>query len=112
MVENLSGFTTTVAATRTPTQLPVDKVEGSEKSAVDSAAMKAAQEFESVFLNTLLEGMFAGLKTDGPFGGGSSEKTYRSMLVGEYAKEISRSGGVGIADHVYREILSLQESRS
>lgn len=77
-----------------------------------TAARKAAQEFESVFLNTLLEGMFAGLKTDGPGGGGSSEKVYRSLMVGEYAKEISANGGLGIADHVYREILAVQENFS
>ena len=112
MMEALSSFTTTVEAARATTHSPANAEKDQEKPAVDAAAKKAAQEFESVFLNTLLEGMFAGLKTDGPFGGGSSENTYRSMLVGEYAKEISRSGGVGIADQVYREIINLQESRS
>lgn len=75
------------------------------------AARKAATEFEAVFLTTMLEGMFQGLKTDAPFGGGPAEKSYRSMLVGEYAGELARSGGIGIADHVYREILAAQEGR-
>jgi Rod binding domain-containing protein len=74
------------------------------------AARKAAEEFESVFLTNLLEGMFAGVKTDAPFGGGHSEKVYRSLLLGEYAKTISANGGLGIADHVYRELLAIQES--
>ena len=76
------------------------------------AARKAAQEFESVFLTTMLEGMFSGLKTEAPFGGGPGEKTYRSLLVGEYAKEIAGAGGLGIADHVYREMLAAQEKAS
>lgn len=76
----------------------------------NASARKAAEEFESVFLTTFLEGMFAGIKTDGPFGGGNSEKTYRSMMLGEYAREIAGNGGLGIADHVYREILAIQES--
>lgn len=74
------------------------------------AARKAAKEFESVFLTNMLEGMFEGVKTDGPFGGGHSEKIYRSLMVGEYAKEIAANGGLGIADHVYRELLAIQES--
>ncbi|MGI9381597.1 MAG: rod-binding protein [Methyloligellaceae bacterium] len=85
---------------------------GTDGSALRANARKAAEEFESVFLTSMLEGMFSGLKTDAPYGGGHSEKVYRSLLVGEYAKEISRSGGIGIADHVYREILAAQEGAS
>jgi len=33
------------------------------------------------------------------------------MMVQEYGKAIARSGGVGIADAVQREILRLQESQ-
>lgn len=78
--------------------------------AARQAARKAAEEFESVFLTTMLEGMFAGLKTDPPFGGGHSEKVYRSMLVKEYAEGLAKDGGIGLADHVMREILAVQES--
>jgi Rod binding domain-containing protein len=31
------------------------------------------------------------------------------MLVKEYAGSIAKSGGVGIADQIYREIIKLQE---
>lgn len=74
-----------------------------------ASARKAAEEFEAVFLTTMLEGMFAGLKTDAPFGGGNSEKTYRSLLVNEYAKQISQKGGLGIADQITRDLIALQE---
>jgi len=76
------------------------------------AARKAAEEFEAVFLTTMLQGMFAGIgtDTDAPFSGGSGEQTYRSMLTAEYAKEISKSGGLGIADQVTREMLEVQEA--
>lgn len=75
-----------------------------------AGARKAAEEFESVFLSRMLQGMFKGLNTEPPFGGGHSEKVYRSMLVDEYAKGIAAKGGLGLADHVYREILSVQEN--
>ncbi|MBO6827762.1 MAG: rod-binding protein [Sneathiella sp.] len=72
-------------------------------------AQKAAEEFEAFFLSQVLNSMSSGIETDPTFGGGESEKVFRSMLNDEYAKSMSRSGGVGIADAVYREILALQE---
>ena len=72
-------------------------------------AREAAEAFESIFLAQVLDQMFRGIKTDGPFGGGFSEGLYRSMMNEQVANSISRSGGVGIADAVYRELLSLQE---
>lgn len=86
------------------------KAAGGAEGLVQARARKAAEDFEAVFLSTLLDGMFANLKTGIPGGGGKSEKMYRSMMVGEYAKEISANGGLGIADHVYREILAVQET--
>lgn len=76
------------------------------------AVLKAAKEFESSFLTAMLEQMWTGIEAEAPFGGGHAEKVYRSMVVGEYAKSISAAGGIGIADHVYREILSAQEGKS
>ncbi len=73
---------------------------------------QAAQEFESVFLNTMLSQMFAGVKTDGPFGGGQGEEMFRSLLIEQYGANIAAAGGIGIADDVARELLSLQEANA
>ncbi|WP_436637312.1 rod-binding protein [Microbaculum sp. FT89] len=73
---------------------------------------QAAQEFESVFLNTMLSQMFAGVSTDGPFGGGHGEEMFRSLLLEEYGANIAAAGGIGIADDVARELLSLQEANN
>ncbi|MDH3579241.1 MAG: rod-binding protein [Hyphomicrobiales bacterium] len=105
-----AGIVTTQLTPTSQATAALAKNASAGTDSVRTAARKAAEEFESVFLTTLLEGMFAGMKTDGPTGGGNSEKTYRSMMLGEYAKEIAGSGGLGIADHVYREILAVQES--
>ncbi|MGP1396861.1 MAG: rod-binding protein [Inquilinaceae bacterium] len=74
-----------------------------------AAARQSAEEFEAVFLSQMLGHMFAGVETDGMFGGGEAEKVYRSLLVDEYGKAMSRSGGIGIADQVMAEILKVQE---
>jgi Rod binding domain-containing protein len=34
------------------------------------------------------------------------------MLVQEYARSVSKAGGVGIADAVYRELVRLQEGKA
>ena len=75
------------------------------------AIRAAAEEFEAVFLGEMLAPVFEELETDGLFGGGSGERMYRSLLVQEYGRAMARSGGVGIADAVQREILRLQEAR-
>ena len=70
---------------------------------------KAAKEFESFFITQMLEHMFEGIETDGYFGGGYGEGVYRSMMLQEYGKVLSKSGGIGIADMVNRELMNLQE---
>ncbi len=75
----------------------------------EAEARKAGEEFESMFLGQMLSHMFAGIETNEMFGGGHGETMMRSMLVDEYAKEMTRAGGIGIADAVTREILKIQE---
>ncbi len=69
----------------------------------------AAKDFESFFIANMLDQMFAGLETDGMFGGGEAEKTYRSMLHQEYGKAIADQGGVGVGKMVSSEIIRMQE---
>jgi flagellar protein FlgJ len=69
-----------------------------------------AQQFESVFLNNMFEEMFAGVEEpQGPHATEQGQKTWRSMLTEQYADTIAKSGGVGVADHIQRELLALQE---
>lgn len=73
---------------------------------------EAAEDFEAVFLTTMLSQMFSDVPTDGPFGGGHAEQMYRSLLIEEYGSNIAATGGIGIADAVARELLSLQEANN
>jgi Rod binding domain-containing protein len=74
------------------------------------AAIKAAKEFESVFISQFLGSMFSGVKTDGMFGGGQGEEMFRSLMIDQYGKQLEQRGGFGLADAVSRQLLKAQES--
>lgn len=67
-----------------------------------------AKEFESSFLSVMFQEMFEGIETAPPFGGGQGEAMFRSFLTDAMAKQVTKAGGVGVADAVAREMLKLQ----
>lgn len=69
---------------------------------------KTAKDFEASFVSNMLGQMFEGLDTSGPFGGGQGEAMFRSVLMDAFGKQISKSGGVGVAAAVQREMLKMQ----
>lgn len=70
---------------------------------------EVAQQFEAQFISQMLQNMFSTVDSKNALGGGEAEEYYRDMLVDEYGKVIARSGGIGVADHVKREMLRMQE---
>jgi peptidoglycan hydrolase FlgJ len=90
----------------------IDQVAGvsDAKSAAETKARKTAGDFEAMFLEQSLDQVFSSVGQEGPMGeNGTGGSVYRSMLVKEYAGNIVKSGGVGIGDQVFREIMRLQE---
>ena len=79
--------------------------------AAAAKARASAQDFEAVFLNSMFSQMFTHVN-EGPFNGGQAASTWRSFLTDEYAKNFAQAGGIGIADSVYKELMSLQEANA
>lgn len=78
---------------------------------VDKKAWKTAQDFESVYLSTMIGQMMSNLSGDGPLAAeGAGGDAWRGMLTEEMAKTISSAGGVGITQSVYSELIRLQSS--
>jgi peptidoglycan hydrolase FlgJ len=84
---------------------------GRSPEAERAALRKAAVDFEAVFLTEMLKPMFEGTEAEAPFGGGNSEDIWRSFQINEFGKAIARSGGIGLAPVVYRELLQIQEGK-
>jgi flagellar protein FlgJ len=79
---------------------------------LDKKADASAQDFEAVFLNSMFQQMYAGIKGQGPFGGTQGVGVWRSFLTDQYAKSIAKAGGIGLAKDVYRTLLQHQAARS
>ena len=54
---------------------------------------QTAIDFEAFFLGQMLQPMFSNINPEPPFGGGHSEKIWRSMLVDEMGKAMAEAGG-------------------
>ncbi|MDA5193211.1 rod-binding protein [Govanella unica] len=86
----LANITTRAAATANPTLTP-------EQAKLDARNKDVANSFESMFISEMLSHMNNGIEPDKNFGGGQGEDMFKSFLNEQYAKEISRRGGIGIA---------------
>jgi flagellar protein FlgJ len=104
-----------MAAATAPTLTPAAAaaLSGIDPKAAASHGAKAravAEDFESVFLNSMFQQMFASVG-QGPFSGGPGANIWRSFLTEEYSKSFVKAGGIGIADEVQRALLAQQEAR-
>ena len=71
---------------------------------------KAANEFEAMFIGQFLGSMFKDMPTNGLMGGGQGEEMFRSLLIEQYAQNIQKQGGFGLAASVKGELLKHQQA--
>ena len=98
-----------IAGAALDTPRPAAALPRIDPTAAPEELRRVAEEFEAVVFGQMLEHMFAGIDTDGPFGGGHGERVFRSLLLEEYGKATAARGGIGIADAVLRQLLAQQE---
>ena len=70
---------------------------------------KAAEGVENFFLYQMLELTQPKMDEDNPFNGGHAETLFRSTMNEITAKQMTESGGIGVADAVYAQLLKTQE---
>ena len=69
---------------------------------------ETAQKFEASFLSVMMQSMTAGMKTPEIGGGGAGEDMFKSLLSEEMAKQVVKSGGIGVAASIQKEMLKMQ----
>jgi flagellar protein FlgJ len=78
------------------------------ETAKRAAIAKSSKDFEASFLSVMLGQMFKDVNTSAPFGGGPGEDAFKSFMTDAMAKQVVKSGGVGLASAVQKEMLKLQ----
>lgn len=84
--------------------------EAAKRGDAKARARASAEDYEAMFLSTMMKQMFPAIDPKNPFTGGSAEETWRGMLIDQYGKSLAKSGGIGVADAVYREMIRIQEA--
>lgn len=60
-----------------------------------------AKDFESLFLNEMMSHMFEGDSIgESAFGSAETDDIYKGMMVDNYSKAVTKSGGIGIAQYI------------
>jgi len=73
----------------------------------DSERLKqACEDFESIFVDFMLQQMRRTVPENALFGGGHAEQIYTSMMDSELSKSISHQRGLGLADQMYRQLMT------
>jgi Rod binding domain-containing protein len=91
-----------------PTLTQVPPAASAAEMAKRGEIKQTAQKFESSFLSVMMQQMFEGVDTAAPFGGGPGEAMFKSFMTDAMANQMTKAGGIGIADSVSREMLKLQ----
>jgi len=65
---------------------------------------RAAQDFEAIFIQTLLRTMRESIGQKGVFPRGNALKIYESVQDQELARAMARGGGMGLADLLVRDV--------
>jgi len=71
-------------------------------------ARAQANDFEAMFLSSMMQHMFTAIGKDGPLGNSQGVGAWRSMLTDQYAKSMVTAGGIGIANQVYKSLMARQ----
>ena len=72
----------------------------------------ACRDFESLFVNFLMQKMRDTIPDNNLFGGGQAEKIYAGMLDSEVAKSVSQQRGIGLAALMYAQMSSTGENEN
>jgi flagellar protein FlgJ len=71
--------------------------------------LKASLEkFEGLLMSQLLGFMYDTVEVDENFGGGFAEEMTRSLMLDQYGAILAKSGGIGIADNIQKQLLRNQ----
>lgn len=86
-------------------QLAKDAVEKEDmKKMSKENTIRQANDLEAVLIAKMIEPLFPEGKDSMLFGGGNGSDIYRHMMIDEYGKILQKSGGLGIAKNIAKDL--------
>lgn len=79
-------------------------------SAASEPLERACRDFESIFVNYMLQQMRRTVPQNNLFDGGRAEEIYTSMMDSELSKAVTQQRGMGLASELYRQLSAFSES--
>jgi flagellar protein FlgJ len=85
-------------------------VGGASSSKVDKSSdlYKAAEDFQSIFIKTMLDTMRKTVHKESETEQSQGEQVFEDMLYDEYSKKMSKTAGFDLADNLYKQMAFLQ----
>jgi flagellar protein FlgJ len=87
----------------TPASQPGEKRVDREK------LKKACEDFEALLIARMLQLMRRSIPQNGLLGSGPGKEVYQGLMDQELAKKMSRRGGIGLGEVLYRQVLQRDE---
>jgi flagellar protein FlgJ len=87
------------------TYMPISMVESTLEKKEQQELRHVVQEFEAVFLDLLFKQMQKAIPRDGYLGVDSGTRLYEEMFYEELAKSISKTGGIGLGERLYEDLV-------
>ncbi|GAB6107638.1 rod-binding protein [Fusibacter bizertensis] len=84
-----------------------DKLEQAANDKDLTKLKEASQEFEAYFINTLFKEMRKTVQDGGLVEKSDARTTFEGMLDEEMSKSISKTGGIGLADMIYNNMVKV-----
>ena len=86
-----------------PERIPASRLPGPSATGPGDPLRQAARAFEAAFLAEMLRHTGLGRMPE-TFNGGPGEAAFSGTLVQEYANRLAGSGGLGLAEQIYRSL--------
>ncbi|MBN2898227.1 MAG: rod-binding protein [Clostridia bacterium] len=108
-IDGLSTVTAGIEQSRQVSESVSDKsfeeaLKKAAESGDDEQLKDACEQFESVFLNMMLQTMRKTIPESDLVEKSQGTKTFESMLDEEYSKSLAKGGGIGLADVLFNQL--------
>ncbi len=84
---------------------PLSSTPQSNRKIDEGRLKKACTDFESLFINRIIESMRKAVPESGFLGGGPDKEVFQSLFDQELSRSIASAGGIGLGKMIYEQMM-------